>query len=65
MNVLPKTHELPNKSGAQPSAAVETKRVGPLCHNTLVRSGYAPVNGLEMYYEIHGTTPALPGRREQ
>ena len=23
---------------------------------TLVKSGYAPVNGLEMYYEIHGSS---------
>jgi pimeloyl-ACP methyl ester carboxylesterase len=23
--------------------------------DTLVRSGYAPVNGLDMYYEVHGT----------
>jgi len=28
-------------------------------------SGYAPVNGLQMYYEIHGTggTPAPAARR--
>ena len=39
---------------------VETKRDGPVYHKTLVRSGYAPVNGLEMYYEIHGTTTARP-----
>jgi pimeloyl-ACP methyl ester carboxylesterase len=25
-----------------------------------VRSGYAPVNGLRMYYEIHGTSAARP-----
>ncbi len=23
--------------------------------STFVESGYAPVNGLEMYYEIHGS----------
>jgi pimeloyl-ACP methyl ester carboxylesterase len=28
--------------------------------NTLVTSGYAPVNGLEMYYEQHGTGGDLP-----
>ena len=39
---------------------VETKRDGPVYHKTLVRFGYAPVNGLEMYYEIHGTTTARP-----
>lgn len=26
---------------------------------TLVESGYAPVNGLNMYYEIHGSGPPL------
>ncbi|MFI5272849.1 MAG: alpha/beta fold hydrolase [Ktedonobacterales bacterium] len=26
---------------------------------TLVESGYAPVNGLQMYYEIHGSGPPL------
>jgi pimeloyl-ACP methyl ester carboxylesterase len=26
---------------------------------TLVSSGYAPVNGLDMYYEVHGTGPQL------
>ena len=31
------------------------KKDGPY-YETLVRSGYAPVNGLEMYYEIHGST---------
>lgn len=25
--------------------------------NSVVRTGYAPVNGLKMYYEIHGGTP--------
>src|SRR5262249_16899235 len=33
---------------------------GPAYHKTLVRSGYAPVNGLQMYYEIHGTVAARP-----
>ena len=27
--------------------------------NTLARSGYAPVNGLQMYYEVHGTGQPL------
>jgi pimeloyl-ACP methyl ester carboxylesterase len=39
---------------------VEKKHEGPVYHKTLVRSGYAPVNGLEMYYEIHGTVTARP-----
>jgi pimeloyl-ACP methyl ester carboxylesterase len=32
----------------------------PVYHKTLVRSGYAPVNDLQMYYEIHGTVTARP-----
>ncbi len=27
--------------------------------NAAPQTGYAPVNGLEMYYEIHGTGPPL------
>jgi hypothetical protein len=38
----------------QQNVAVE-KEDGTYCE-TWVRSGYAPVNGLEMYYEIHGST---------
>jgi pimeloyl-ACP methyl ester carboxylesterase len=33
---------------------------GSAYYKTLVRSRYAPVNGLQMYYEIHGTTTARP-----
>jgi hypothetical protein len=33
---------------------------GPAYYKTLARSGYAPVNDLRMYYEIHGTTVARP-----
>src|SRR5262249_54546261 len=33
---------------------------GATYYKTLVRSGYAPVNGLQMYYEIHGTVAARP-----
>jgi len=40
--------------------AVEERRGGSTYYKTLVRSGYAPVNGLEMYYEIHGTVDARP-----
>src|SRR5215469_18478191 len=40
--------------------AVEERRGGSTYHKTFVRSGYAPVNGLEMYYEIHGTVAARP-----
>jgi pimeloyl-ACP methyl ester carboxylesterase len=49
-----------NKSVAQPSVAVERKHESSTYYKTLVRSGYAPVNGLEMYYEIHGTITARP-----
>jgi pimeloyl-ACP methyl ester carboxylesterase len=48
------------KPAAKPNLAVETARGGSTYYKTLVRSGYAPVNGLEMYYEIHGTVTARP-----
>ena len=47
-----------SKPAAKPNVAVEAKREGSTYYKTLVRSGYAPVNGLEMYYEIHGTVSA-------
>src|SRR5712692_7371449 len=49
-----------SKSPAQSNPAVETKREGPTYYKTLVRSGYAPVNGLQMYFEIHGTVTTRP-----
>jgi pimeloyl-ACP methyl ester carboxylesterase len=49
-----------NKSVAEPNVAVERKHESSTYYKTLVRSGYAPVNGLEMYYEIHGTVTARP-----
>src|SRR5262249_21209381 len=36
----------------------EKRRGGSFYYKSLVSSGYAPVNGLQMYYEIHGTVPA-------
>jgi pimeloyl-ACP methyl ester carboxylesterase len=39
---------------------VETKRQAPTYFKTMVTSGYAPVNGLNMYYEIHGTATTRP-----
>jgi pimeloyl-ACP methyl ester carboxylesterase len=48
------------KSATWPNVAVETKRAGPAYHETLVRSGYAPVNGIQMCYEIHGKVAARP-----
>jgi len=49
-----------SKSITQANPAIEAKREGPTHYKTLVRSGYAPVNGLQMYYEIHGTVAARP-----
>jgi len=48
-----------NKSATQPNVAAEKKHEWPTYYTTLVRSGYAPVNGLQMYYEIHGTGKPL------
>jgi pimeloyl-ACP methyl ester carboxylesterase len=39
---------------------VEAKRQAPTYFKTMVTSGYAPVNGLNMYYEIHGTGATKP-----
>src|SRR5215472_17801218 len=49
-----------NRSAENSNVAVETRRGGSTYYKTLVRSGYAPVNGLQMYYEIHGTVAARP-----
>jgi pimeloyl-ACP methyl ester carboxylesterase len=38
----------------------ERKHERPTYYKTMVTSRYAPVNGLEMYYEIHGTVTARP-----
>jgi pimeloyl-ACP methyl ester carboxylesterase len=38
----------------------QSERVGSAYYKTLVRSGYAPINGLQMYYEIHGTVTDKP-----
>lgn len=48
-----------NQSAIQPNTAIE-KRESSTYYKRLVRSGYAPVNGLQMYYEIHGTVTAKP-----
>jgi pimeloyl-ACP methyl ester carboxylesterase len=42
------------------SAQGTEERMNPMNESTLVKSGYAPVNGLQMYYEIHGE--AAPGQ---
>src|SRR5512139_898619 len=52
--VTPKQDVKKKKIHMQPNVAVGKKEGS--YYETLVRSGYAPVNGLEMYYEIHGTT---------
>jgi len=49
-----------DKAAARPKTDTETVPKGTTYYKTLVRSGYAPVNGLQMYYEIHGTATARP-----
>src|SRR5215204_4375444 len=39
---------------AQENAGTATPAEGTTMTQTDVQSGYAPVNGLQMYYEIHG-----------
>jgi pimeloyl-ACP methyl ester carboxylesterase len=47
-------------SGTGQKPATEMRRDTPTYYKTLARSGYAPVDGLRMYYEIHGTAAARP-----
>jgi len=49
-----------SKSVTQSNVTVKTKREGSFYYKSLVSSGFAPVKGLEMYYEIHGTVAARP-----
>jgi pimeloyl-ACP methyl ester carboxylesterase len=49
-----------NTSATQPNVAAEKKHELPTYYRTMVRSGYAPVNGFKMYYEIHGAVNAKP-----
>ena len=49
-----------NSSASQPHVIVEKKHEPPTYYKSLVKSGYAPVSGLEMYYEIHGTGKGTP-----
>lgn len=48
-----------NTSATQPNVAAEKMHERPTYYTTLVRSGYALVNCLQMYYEIHGTGKPL------
>ncbi len=48
------------KPATKLNATSEKGRDASLYYKTLVRSGYAPVNALEMYYEVHGTVAARP-----
>jgi pimeloyl-ACP methyl ester carboxylesterase len=54
MNDASKPHNVPAPDTSQIAGE------GSAYYKTLVRSGYAPVNGLRMYYEIHGTAAARP-----
>src|SRR5215213_6863094 len=44
-----------HSSRRQPYTAIPTSEGAQKMANTNPQTGYAPVNGLEMYYEIHGT----------
>jgi len=49
------------EEGAARSAQDKNEGMNTMNQSTLVKSGYAPVNGLQMYYEIHGEArPAQP-----
>ena len=49
------------KAGMAQDAGTATPAGGETMTRTDVQSGYAPVNGLEMYYEIHGGPPPSSG----
>jgi pimeloyl-ACP methyl ester carboxylesterase len=42
------------EEGAARAAQDQNEGMNTMNESTLVKSGYAPVNGLQMYYEIHG-----------
>jgi pimeloyl-ACP methyl ester carboxylesterase len=44
----------------KPAAPAGIGRQAPTYYKSLVHSGYAPVNGLSMYYEVHGTVADWP-----
>jgi len=48
------------RTTTRPDFGFRTRRARSDYPATLVKSGYAPVNGLRMYYEIHGTVAARP-----
>jgi len=48
------------RSATQQNPASETKPEPAAYYRTLLRSGKAPVNGFEMYYEMHGTVTGRP-----
>jgi pimeloyl-ACP methyl ester carboxylesterase len=60
MSELQEIHEAPQKSATQRNGTAELRHQSSTYYKTLVRSGYAPVNALQMYYEIHGTVTARP-----
>jgi pimeloyl-ACP methyl ester carboxylesterase len=45
---------------AKANVSTEVGRVAPTYYKSLIRNGYARVNGLDMYYEIHGTDVDWP-----
>lgn len=49
----------PVNSFAQNKQAASTKQVKPVKTTTAPKTGYAPVNGLKLYYEIHGNGEPL------
>jgi pimeloyl-ACP methyl ester carboxylesterase len=54
------TQQVTNKSATQPNGTAEKTRELSTYYKSMVRSGHAPVNGFEMYYEIHGTGKGTP-----
>jgi len=49
-----------SRQDVKANSAVETKREPPCYYKTLVEAGRFPVNGFEMYYEVHGAGKGTP-----
>lgn len=43
-----------------PTASIQAKETGPARRSLAIESGHAPVNGIRVYYEMHGRSDGVP-----
>lgn len=43
-----------------PAASIQAKETGPARRSLAIESGQAPVNGIRVYYEVHGRSDGVP-----